>query len=58
MKNIFKDIINEYKPTKRLTFKELITLTAYTLIFCGIIALIILGADVLFQWGLAQFLKI
>ena len=58
MKNIFKDIINEYKQTKRLTFKELMVLTAYTLVFCGIIALIILGADVLFQWGLAQFLKI
>lgn len=58
MKNVFKDIINEYKQTKRLTFKELMVLTAYTLVFCGIIALIILGADVLFQFGLAQFLKI
>ena len=58
MKNVFKDIINEYKQTKRLTFKELMALTAYTLVFCGIIALIILGADVLFQFGLAQFLKI
>jgi preprotein translocase subunit SecE len=58
MRNILKEIINEYKQTKRLNFVELLKLTIYTVVFCGIIALIILGMDVLFQWGLAQFLKI
>ncbi len=56
--NILKQIISELKQTEWLTPKQLLVLTAYTVIFCAIIALIILGFDLLAQWGLAQFLKI
>ena len=55
---ILKQIINELKQTERLTPKQLLALTVYTVVFCAIIALIILGFDLLLQFGLAQFLKI
>jgi len=52
-----KKIINEFKKAEKLSFVELLKLTAYTVVFCAIIALIILGADLLFQLGLSEFLK-
>jgi len=55
---ILKQIITELKQTEKLTFKQLLSLTAYAVIFCAIIALIILGFDLLLQWALVQFLKI
>ena len=52
-----KRIINELKLTEWPTKKELFQLTVYTVILCAIIALIILGADLVYQWGLTQFLN-
>jgi preprotein translocase SecE subunit len=45
---MIKQIINELKKTKWPTPKELIGLTIYTLVLCGIIALAITGLDVVF----------
>jgi len=45
---MIKGIINELKKTTWPTSKELIGLTIYTLILCGIIALAITGLDVVF----------
>jgi preprotein translocase SecE subunit len=45
---MFKKIINELKQTKWPTGKELLILTAYTVILCGIIALAITGLDIVF----------
>ncbi len=56
--DIIKKIITEFKKAKKLTLVELLKLTLYTVIFCAIIALIILGADIVFQFGLAEFLKL
>ena len=56
--DLLRRIINELKQTEKLSAKQLLALTAYTVVFCAIIALIILGFDLLMQWALAQFLKI
>jgi preprotein translocase SecE subunit len=45
---MFKGIINELKKTKWPTGKELLVLTIYTVILCGIIALAITGLDIVF----------
>lgn len=50
MKNPIKGIISELKQTTWLTPKKLVGLVAYTIVICGIIALIILGLDI----GLAR----
>ena len=55
---ILKRIISELKQTEKLTARQLLTLTGYTVVFCAIIALIILGFDLFMQWALVQFLKI
>lgn len=52
-----RKIINELKLTEWPTKKQLFNLTIYTIVFCGIIALIILGADLVYQWALTQFLN-
>mgnify|MGYP002346734550 CR=1 FL=1 len=52
-----RKIINELKLTEWPTGKDLFQLTVYTVILCAIIALIILGADLVYQWGLTQFLN-
>ena len=46
--NILKKIIKELKETNWPSKNQLLRLTIYTLIVCGIIALIILGLDLLF----------
>ena len=43
-----KLIVNELKKTKWPTGKELLILTVYTIILCGIIAVAITGIDVVF----------
>ncbi|HBB64621.1 MAG: hypothetical protein UR34_C0001G0074 [candidate division WS6 bacterium GW2011_GWC1_33_20] len=53
-----RKVINELKLTQWPTIGQLLSLTAYTVILCAIIALIISGFDLLLQWGLAQFLKL
>ncbi|MDD3474655.1 MAG: preprotein translocase subunit SecE [Candidatus Dojkabacteria bacterium] len=45
---MIQKIINELKKTEWPTGKELIGLTIYTLVLCGIIALAITGLDVVF----------
>jgi preprotein translocase SecE subunit len=45
---MFKGIINELKKTKWPTGKELLMLTIYTIVLCGIIALAITGIDIVF----------
>lgn len=44
---IIKRIITELKQTNWPSFDQLVKLTIYTIIFCGIIALIILGLDLI-----------
>jgi len=43
--NIIKNIISELKKTKWPTWKQVVIMTIYTLIICGIITLLILGLD-------------
>jgi preprotein translocase SecE subunit len=45
---IIRNIINELKKTKWPTGIELLKLTIYVLILCGIIALAITGLDIVF----------
>jgi preprotein translocase SecE subunit len=45
---MIKGIISELKKTKWPTGLELIKLTAYTAVLCGIIALAITGLDLVF----------
>ncbi|NLZ24546.1 preprotein translocase subunit SecE [Candidatus Dojkabacteria bacterium] len=56
--SIIKKITNELKQTEKITFVQLIQLTIYTIVFCAIIALVILGADLFFQWGLNKFMNL
>ncbi len=42
-------IIKELKLTRWLTPRELLNLLIYTIILCGIIALIITGLDIVFR---------
>ena len=46
--NIFRNIITELKQTNWPSFGQLAKLTAYTIVICGVIGLIILGLDLLF----------
>ena len=52
-----RDIVTELKNSKWPSKKEVVVLTIYTVILCGIIAIIMLGLDlILFQlrdWFLA-----
>ena len=45
---MLKGIINELKKTEWPTGKELLNLTIYTIVLCGIIALAITGLDLVF----------
>lgn len=45
-----RNIITELKQTEWPTMDQLVKLTIYTLILCGIIALLILGIDVVLFW--------
>ena len=45
-----KNIIIELKQTEWPSMRQLANLTIYTIIFCGIIALLILGADIILFW--------
>jgi preprotein translocase SecE subunit len=45
---MIKKIINELKKTQWPTAKELLLLTVYTVVLCGIIALAITGLDLVF----------
>jgi preprotein translocase SecE subunit len=45
---MIKGIVNELKKTKWPTGNELLNLTIYTIVLCGIIALAITGLDVVF----------
>ena len=45
---MIKGIISELKKTKWPTGKELLVLTVYTVILCGIIAFAITGLDIAF----------
>ena len=45
-----KNIIIELKQTEWPSVRQLVNLTIYTIIFCGIIALLILGADLILFW--------
>ena len=44
-----KDIIQELKQTRWLTKRELFNLLIYTILLCGIIALMITGLDLLYR---------
>lgn len=44
---IFRNIITELKQTEWPSMSQLLKLTAYTLLLCGIIALLILGVDII-----------
>lgn len=50
MKNILRNITTELKQTEWPTMSQLFQLTIYTLILCGIIALLILGVDMILFW--------
>lgn len=45
--DIFRNIITELKQTEWPSMSQLLKLTAYTLLLCGIIALLILGVDLI-----------
>ena len=45
-----RNIIIELKQTEWPTMDQLVKLTIYTLILCGIIALLILGIDIVLFW--------
>jgi preprotein translocase SecE subunit len=45
---MIKGIITELKKTKWPTGKELLVLTVYTIVLCGIIAFAITGLDIFF----------
>jgi preprotein translocase SecE subunit len=45
---MIKGILTELKKTKWPTGKELLVLTVYTVILCGIIAFAITGLDIVF----------
>lgn len=45
-----RNIIIELKQTEWPTASQLLRLTAYTLLLCGIIALLILGIDIVLFW--------
>jgi preprotein translocase SecE subunit len=47
-RNMINGIISELKKTKWPTGKELLVLTVYTVILCGIIAFAITGLDIVF----------
>ncbi|NMC08790.1 preprotein translocase subunit SecE [Candidatus Microgenomates bacterium] len=48
--NILKNIITELKETKWPSKKEILQMTVYTVILCGILAAIMVGLDlVLFE---------
>jgi len=48
--NTIRNIITELKQTEWLSMDQLAKLTIYTLILCGIIALLILGIDLVLFW--------
>ena len=45
-----RNIITELKQTEWPSGKQLLSLTIYTVILCGIIALLILGIDIVLFW--------
>ena len=45
-----RNIIIELKQTEWPTMDQLVRLTIYTVILCGIIALLILGIDIVLFW--------
>ncbi|MGI6423412.1 MAG: preprotein translocase subunit SecE [Candidatus Dojkabacteria bacterium] len=47
---IIRNIITELKQTEWPTISQLARLTIYTVVLCGIIALLILGIDMVFFW--------
>jgi preprotein translocase SecE subunit len=48
--DIFRNIITELKQTEWPSMSQLLKLTAYTVVLCGIIALLILGVDIVLFW--------
>jgi len=48
--NTLKNIITELKKTEWPSISQLVKLTVYTLLLCGIIALLILGVDLVLFW--------
>jgi len=48
--NTIKNIITELKQTEWPSMSQLAKLTIYTVVFCGIIALLILGTDLILFW--------
>ncbi len=48
--NTLKNIIIELKKTEWPSMGQLVKLTVYTLLLCGIIALLILGVDLVLFW--------
>lgn len=48
--NTIRSIITELKQTEWPSMDQLARLTIYTLILCGIIALLILGIDLVLFW--------
>lgn len=48
--NTIRNIITELKQTEWPSMDQLAKLTIYTLILCGIIALLILGIDLVLFW--------
>ena len=51
-------IIKELKLTRWLTPRELLNLLVYTIVLCGIIALMITGLDILYRNIFNQLLNI
>ena len=48
--DIIRNIITELKQTEWPSMSQLLRLTAYTLLLCGIIALLIVGIDFVLFW--------
>jgi len=53
-----RNIITELKNSKWPSKKEVVVLTIYTLVLCGIIALIMLGLDLLLYFVRDWFLAL
>lgn len=47
---LIRNITTELKQTEWPSMDQLVKLTIYTLILCGIIALLILGVDIVLFW--------
>lgn len=43
--DMIKEVISEIKQSKWPTKKEMLMMTIYTLVFCGIITLVMVGLD-------------